>query len=215
MNDKEYDQPLNQASEEIQYSVTLWEIILIMMGAIMVIGTALLGLGFKALNNAFDPIRAEAIAKSMIDYKFPTPSQGLFGLNIGGAQYAWVRSTSEPPDVVLFIGRVSVDEKTDRWEIIDNFERTPAMEIDGGFITHSTEIQSRQVCGKLVDVTLKKGEQVFKNFSFPLPAFRYVFKLPDDLKGKKEKFIILTTNGKSAQSKGEEIFKSLRCNPNK
>jgi hypothetical protein len=210
------EQHLNDNNEIPEYSVTPWEVILIIVGAIAVIGTGLLGLGIKALNNAFNPERAEAIARNLIDYKIPGESQGIFGLKLGGSEYAWVRGNQNPPDVILFIGKIAIDEESDQKEeesykkqLIQNFASPPATEFDGSFITSSQRTEEKKFCGKNLKITVEKGEQTFKNTTSPLPAIRYITSRPD---GDKEQIVILTTNGQKAQQKAEQVFNSLRCN---
>jgi hypothetical protein len=213
------EQNLNDNNEIPEYSVTPWEVILIIVGAIAVIGTGLLGLGIKALNNAFNPERAEAIARTLIDYKIPGESQGIFGLKLGGSEYAWVRSNQNIPEVILFIGKIAIDEERDRKEeesykkqlieLIEKFASPPATEFDGNFITSSQRTEEKKLCGKSVKVTVEKGEQTFKNTTSPLPAIRYITSRPD---GDKEQIVILTTNGQNAEQKAQQVFNSLRCN---
>jgi hypothetical protein len=213
------EQHLNDNNEIPEYSVTPWEVILIIVGAIAVIGTGLLGLGIKALNNAFNPERAEAIARTLIDYKIPGESQGIFGLKLGGSEYAWVRSNQNIPEVILFIGKIAIDEERDRKEeesykkqlieLIEKFASPPATEFDGNFITSSQRTEEKKLCGKSVKVTVEKGEQTFKNTTSPLPAIRYITSRPD---GDKEQIVILTTNGQNAEQKAQQVFNSLRCN---
>ncbi|MEY3869696.1 MAG: hypothetical protein RLZZ338_3587, partial [Cyanobacteriota bacterium] len=209
------EQHLNDNNEIPEYSVTPWEVILIIVGAIAVIGTGLLGLGIKALNNAFNPERADAIARNLIDYQIPGESQGIFGLKLGGSEYAWVRSNQNPPEVILFIGKIVIDEERDIMEeesykkqLIQNFTSPPATEFEGSFITISQETEEKKLCGKSVKLTVEKGEQTFKSTTSPLPAIRYITSRPD---GDKEQIVILTTNGQNAQQKAQQVFNSLRC----
>jgi hypothetical protein len=210
------EQNLNANNEIPEYSVTPWEVILIIVGAIAVIGTGLLGLGLKALNNAFNPERADAIARTLIDYKMPGESRGIFGLKLGGSKYAWVRSNQNPPDIILFIGKIAIDEEqdekeqdTDNKQLIDNFANPPATEFEATFITSSQETEEKIFCGQSVKVTVEKGEQTFKNTSSTLPAIRYIMSRPDR---HKERIVILTTNGQNAEQKAQQVFNSLRCN---
>ncbi len=109
----------SSTSEIPQYSVSVWEVILIAIGALILIGLGLFGLGVKVLNNAFNPLRAEKIAHSLIEYKIPGGSQGVFGINIGVAKLAWVRSTTNPPDVVLFVGKTPVNREANKTDLLD------------------------------------------------------------------------------------------------
>ena len=122
-----------------QYPVSLWEGIGIAVGAVLLVAVGLAGLGIKALNNAFNPQRAEAIARSVITYQIPGGTEGLFGANLGGAKVAVVGSNAPPkgisevapplPAIELLVARIPASQETE--EIVP--QETAANEFFSGF----------------------------------------------------------------------------------
>jgi hypothetical protein len=194
-------------SEIPRYPVKVWELILIVMGAIGLISAALVGLGIKMLDIAFNPAKAEAIAKSLIDYKIPGGSQGVFGLNIGSVTVASVYSSTNPPDVVLVVGEIPVTKETDR-ESAQDFEVTPSDNAEGNFTVTTSRRENKAFCGKTVPILIEEGKQTFNNQPSPLPAIRYTART---IKKDVELVVILTTSGDGAKEKAVTVFNSLRC----
>lgn len=77
------------------YRMSLREGGAIALGGLLVIVGGIIGLGEKAIRNATDPARAEAIARSIMDYRIPGQVHGLFGINIGSVKMGVV--TNAPP----------------------------------------------------------------------------------------------------------------------
>jgi hypothetical protein len=196
------------SSEITQYPVKVWEVILIVIGAIALISAGLLGLGLKVLSNAYNPNRAEAIAQSLSDYKIPGGSQGIFGINIGSAKLAWVRSSSNPPDVVLFVGKTPINKEADKSEVNQEFEKPPSDNADEKFTVTASRTENKTFCGKSVPIKIEEGQQTFSNQPSPLPGIRYTVNITED---NIERIVILTTNGINAKEKADSVFNSLRC----
>ncbi len=200
------DQQLNR--EICQYPVRVWEVILIVMGALGLISAGLAGLVMKALNNAFDSTRAEVIAQSLIDYQIPGGSQGIFGINVGSAKLAWVRSSADPPNVILFVGKTPLNKEGDNNEFNDSLENTPSSNVDENFTVRTSRIENKQFCGRIVPVTIEQGTQTLSNQPSPLPAIRYI---ASTTRGDNKQVVILTANGENAKGKAATVFNSLRC----
>ncbi len=200
------DRQLNR--EICQYPVKVWEVILIVMGAMGLISVGLAGLVMKALNNAFDSTRAEVIAQSLIDYQIPGGSQGIFGINVGSAKLAWVRSSADPPNVILFVGKTPLNKEGDNNEFNDTLENTPSSKVDENFTVSTSHIENKQFCGQIVPVTIEQGTQTLSNQPSPLPAIRYI---ASTTRGDSKQVVILTTNGENAKGKAATVFNSLRC----
>ena len=125
----------DQTQSPTPYPVSVWEGIAIALGAIALGITALIGLGAKAARNTLDPQRAEAIARSLMEYEIPGGSHGVVGINIGGLKAAVIHSSSygpglardgkqgdyKPPEVELLIAEDPVvkdqNNKNDSGEI--------------------------------------------------------------------------------------------------
>lgn len=205
------DQPIDRSNSLIpRYPVRLFEVIVITVGAIAVVGIGIVGLGIKILDNAFNPRRAEAIAKSLIDYTIPGKSQGVFGINIGSAKFAWIRSATVPPDVILFIGESPVDQKIDDAESSDldrEFQRFPSDSVAQEFVATTDRTETKTFCGKPVSVTIQEGQQTF-SYAAPQSAVQYTARI---MEGGVERVAILTTSGRDAQARAIAIFNSFRC----
>ena len=205
------DQPLDNADSSIpHYPVRLLEAVLITLGAIAIVGTGLVGLGIKILDNAFDPKRSEAIARSLIAYTIPSESQGVFGINIGGAKIAWVRSVSDPPDVLLFIGEIPLNkeaDEADREALDQEFTSFPSDTTAQEFVATAARTETKLFCGKPIPVTIEQGQQMFSTTP-PRSAMRYTARVAEnDI----ERVAILTTTGSDAQAKAIAIFNSFHC----
>jgi len=198
----------SSTNEIPQYSVSVWEVVLIAIGALILIGLGLFGLGIKVLNNAFNPLRAEKIAHSLIDYKIPGGSQGVFGINIGVAKLAWVRSTTNPPDVVLFVGKTPLNREANKTDLLDLSENPPSEDANQDFIATASTTESKIFCGKPLPVTVEEGQQSFGDLLEPLPAIRYIANTEQD---NVEQVVVVTANGKTAKMRADQVFKSLRC----
>lgn len=86
---------MNEPAPPTVYRMSLREGGAIALGGLLVIVGGIVGLGEKAIRNATDPARAEAIARSMMDYHIPGQVHGLFGINIGSVKMGVV--TNAPP----------------------------------------------------------------------------------------------------------------------
>jgi len=193
------------------YPVRVWEVMLIVLGAIALIGLGMVGLGIKLLNNAFEPWRAELIARSLMDYTIPGGSQGVFGVNLGGVKLASVRSLTEPPDVILLVGKTPMNQdagEADVRELGDDLPTAPTKPPDDGFMAETSRTETKTFCGKATPVAIETGQQTLSNQPSSLPALRYTVKLTEE---NTERLVVLTVNGANAPSKADAIFNSLQC----
>lgn len=195
-------------SEIPQYSVSVWEVIFIVIGAIALFGAACIGLGLKVLANAYNPTKAEAIAKSLIDYQIPGGSQGVFGINIGSAKLAWVRSATNPPDVILFVGKTPLNKETNENDSNQGLENPPSDNVNEEFKATASRTENKVFCGKTVPVTIEEGQRTLGNPPSSVPAIRYTARTTE---GNVERIVILIANGETAQAKAVSVFNSLRC----
>jgi hypothetical protein len=199
----------DQISEKTipQYSVSLWEIILILVGAIALMGVGLIGLGMKMLNNMLNPMRAEEVAKNLVDYNIQGGSQGVVGVNVGAEKFAIVKSNTNPPDILLFVSKVPSDRLKD--EIPITLADAVALEdtVSGKFTPNNTSTENQVVCGQKVPVTIQSGEQTFENHS-PLPAILYSAKTTEN---DFERTVNILATGKDAKDKAIKVMLSLEC----
>jgi hypothetical protein len=187
--------------------VSFWEIILILIGAIALMGVGLIGLGMKMLNNMLNPIRAEAVAKNLVDYDIPGGSHGVVGVNIGAEKFAIIKSNTNPPDILLFVSKVPTDTLQDETPITLGDVVALEDSVSGKFIPNNTSEENQQVCAQNVPVTIQQGQQTFENHS-PLAAILYSAKTTEN--GFERTINILAT-GKNAKDKAIKVLLSLEC----
>jgi hypothetical protein len=209
-----------------QYSVSIWEAIAIFAGAILLTAIGVAGLGLKALNNAFDPRRAEAIAQSLVTYDIPGGAQGTFGTNLGGAKVAVVASTRKvplqipeiqpPAEIELFIARIPINEVTnavdaedeDNNEFFSGFSFSS--QVEGAFQPSTSRTEPRLFCGGMTEVTIQEGALVLSDQTPPIPAVQYQVKMVNDAD---RNIAVLSAAGQNAKQNAAQVFASLKCKP--
>ncbi|MEA5572009.1 hypothetical protein [Calothrix sp. UHCC 0171] len=189
-----------------EYPVRFWEIILIIMGAFGLLGSAVIGLGSKVIKNMFTPARAEAIAQSLFDYQIPGSAQGVVGVNFGAKKIAIISSQNNPPDITLFVSKAPIEQIKEEDSL--NLDITLQEVYQGSFIVTSTKIENQELCGKSVPVSIQVGKHLLGEPSQPIDGIRYMAKITDN--GVERKVNIIT-NGENAQEKAAKVFHSLEC----
>lgn len=186
--------------------VRIWELLLILLGAFGLVGTALVGVANKTLTNVLTPARAEAIAQSLFEYQIPGGSKGVAGLNFGAKNIAIITSKNNPPDVTLFVSKVPEVQTPDEDSV--NLGDTLQEIFQGDFIQTESKKENNQLCGKAVEVVIQNGKQIFDEKTPPVPAIRYLAKITEN---GVERNVSIITNGENAQDKAAKVFNSLRC----
>jgi hypothetical protein len=195
-------------SESERYSVNIWEVILIILGAIALFGAGLSGLGAKLLVNMFEPERAETIAKSLLDYQIPGGSQGVAGINVGAEKFAIVKSNSNPSDLILSISKTPIGQTTDEIDISLEEEISLQENINGKFAISNSSQVNKSFCDRKLHVNVQYGKQIISDSSHSLPAIQYSLKTTKD---NIEYAINLLAIGTNAQDKADRVFNSFRC----
>jgi hypothetical protein len=191
-----------------QYTVKIWEVILIILGAIGLFGAGLSGLGAKLLVNMFEPERAETIAKSLIDYQMPSGSEGVAGMNVGAEKFAIVKSNSNPPDLILSVSKTPIGQAKDDLDFSLEEEVSLQENINGKFVvSHSSQI-NKFFCDRQLPVTAQYGKQTLSDSSHSLPAIQYSLKTTKD---NIEYVVSLLAIGTNAQNKVDRVFSSFKC----
>lgn len=203
------------------YRVSVWEGLAIAAGAIGLVIVALIGLGMKAIRNAVDPQRVEAIAKSMMDYQIPGGSYGVVGINVGGLKVARVQSSptnqgltqagqpsiNTPPPVDLLIAEAPVGTQSSE----SNPEQSvPALsfEPDSEFKATTSHLENRPFCGMDVSVKIQEGILTSTTQQYSVSAIRYEART---VSNNSQHLVMLTTTGNKAEQNADVIFDSLRC----
>ncbi|AFY65747.1 hypothetical protein [Geitlerinema sp. PCC 7407] len=205
--------------------VSPWEVMAIATGAVAIVTLGLLGLSLKAITNAFDPTRAQAIAQNLVDYTIPGGSTGGFGLNLGGIKVALVGSsalvstltapeqvTQQLPDgVMLRVTRLPID----RLARPEDFEAVNFSNHFGITFAHENlEIyrsyqEDKVLCGFTVPITIQTGSLTLTEAAPATPAVQYEVNLTF---GNYQRLFVITGFGRNAQAEVEQVFQSLRCN---
>jgi hypothetical protein len=208
-----------------QYPVSIWEAIAIFAGAILLVAVGIAGLGIKALNNAFDPDRAEAIAQSLVDYDIPGGSQGTFGTNLGGAKVAVVASDRKipidlpemlpPAEIELFIARIPISESTEAIEEEElSNEFFPGFsfssQVENAFQPSGSRIESHEFCGSVTPVTIQEGSLILSEQTPPIPAVQYQIRMANETE---RNIAVLSAVGQNARANAAQVFASLKCKP--
>jgi len=208
-----------------QYRVSIWEGIAIAAGAVLLVAVGLAGLSVKALNNAFDSNRAEAIARSMADYQMPNGSKGLFGTNIGGGRMAVISSTTLVntassgdavilPEVELTIARVPAQTGTDVEEEWGNESLFSGFSFSNqtadAFQVKTTHMETRSFCGTIAQVRVDEGSLTLAHQTPPVPAVRYQTQV---MLNQDNRIAIVSTIGQEATVNAAIVFDSIKCKP--
>jgi hypothetical protein len=208
-----------------QYRVSIWEGIAIAAGAVAIVGVGVAGLSIKALNNAFNPQRAEAIAHSMADFAIAGGSKGLFGTNVGGGRMAVIGSESvltlganstadavTMPEVELLIARIPTqqDSETDTadWGTDPFFSGFSfSNQTADAFKVATTHPEELAFCGAIAPVKIEEGSLATSDQT-SIPAVRYEAKVSLN---NEDQIAIVSAAGQRAQEKAAQAFQSIRC----
>lgn len=212
--------------ETPEHRVSIWEGMAVTGGAILIVIAGLVGLGVKALSNAFDSQRAEAIARSLMTYEIPGGSRGFFGANIGGGKMAVISSTTtlpltgttqQPAEVELFLARLPLTEEI---KTEDNTESSPQPEDalfsgfsfsyqdPAAFQVKNSRVEKRLFCGATTAVEIQEGTLVVDPVVAPVPAVKYEVKQPTDAESD---IVVISALGNQAANQAAEVFDSLIC----
>ncbi len=218
--------PASQTSPCIPlYHVSIWEGIAIAVGAVAIVGVGVAGLSVKALNNAFNPQRAEAIAHSMADFAIAGGSKGLFGTNVGGGRMAVIGSESvltlgtnatadvvTMPEVELLVARIPTQQDpeteasdwgTDMFFSGFSFSNQTA----DAFKIATTHPEELAFCGAIAPVKIEEGTLATSEQT-SVPAVRYEVKVSFN---DEDQIAIVSAAGQRAQEKAAQAFQSIRC----
>lgn len=187
--------------------VKLLDWVMIIGGAIALVTTGIIGLGIKAYNNALDPERAEAVAKSIIDYRIPSGSQGKFGIKFAGIKLAIVHSKTSPPDVEIFVMQTPLNRDTQNQENIERL-RTPIEAAPTEFEISSSYNQSLKFCNQPLSVTIDEGHYTLEDQSSSIPAVQYS---ASTIINNERLVVEVQALGKNAKQKALAVFKSIKC----
>ncbi|XWK87511.1 MAG: hypothetical protein U7127_25480 [Phormidium sp.] len=187
--------------------VKLLDWVMIIGGAIALVTTGIIGLGMKAYSNALDPKRAEAVAKSIIDYRIPGGSQGEYGIKFAGIKLAKVQSKTSPPDVEIFVMQTPLNRDTQNQEDIERLT-TPLQPTPTEFEVVSSYSQNMKFCGKPIDVTIEQGIYSLEDRSSNIPAIQFT---ASTIVNDERLIVEVQAIGKNAKQKALAVLNSIKC----
>jgi hypothetical protein len=190
------------------YSASWWEFLGISIGAVLLIGAGVASLGMKALHNATDPQRSEAVARSIFEFQIPGGSKGVFNYQTGGIKVASLVSDTSTPDVELFVAQVAAEEEIDRAQLPQDFGNTMPNSGNKQFQAIATRLENKTLCGTTIPVSVQEGELEWRANTPTLPAIRYSATIPFK---RSDRIVQLTTSGARAKQNAATIFESLKC----
>jgi hypothetical protein len=200
--------PVAASSKITQYKVTIWEIIAIVVSALLLASAGLTGLAVKFTKQSFDPKRAEAIAKHIMTYELPSSSQGLLGINIAGAKVAVISTKNPNADVELLVARVPLERQTDESQIEQILNSSFLGEAENEFKVTSARTEDKKLCDFITPVTIQEGQLIPPNKRSSEFAVSYRATV---VRSDKRYFVIILTSGEDALEKADSVFDSLKC----
>lgn len=227
------DERNDTATSNSVYTVSVWEIIAVALGAMLLVAAGLTGLGIKFIRNAFDPRRAEAIALRQMSYELPGGTRGVFGANIGSAKIAWVSSEDTlpmgfkspntsglpVPKVELFLAELPADRNPEGvpFDTPDQENGNAQLSFSGisfsfesesTFEASSDRQENRLLCGVITPVTIEKGTLTWTATDVTMPAIRYEANATHE---NRRHLVTITAVGSDAADTAAQVFASLEC----
>jgi hypothetical protein len=158
----------------------------------------------RSLNMTFNSAQAEEMARKIVDYEIPGGSQGLMSMDGGMMQFAEVISTQDP-STMLVVGRM--DEKVMQGDpaVLEKSMQDQMQQSGNTFMVEKQRTESRQFCGKSIELTILEGKQLVASTSHAVQYKAFAIHNGAGI------FVSLITSGADAQAKADAIFDSLKC----
>jgi hypothetical protein len=204
MNQQQFEEPYYNPIPN--YSVRIWEVLLVFSGALTLVGTASFMLGRQMLTNMFNPARAELIAQSMFEYEIPGGSVGVAGVNLRAKKIAIVNSRTNPPDITLFVSKVPIEKLNDENPL--NLDVLLREAFQSEFTPVNSRIENKQLCGDTVSVYIQEGTQKSDNETTTIPIVKYMATITGS---GIERNVHILAKGENANKKASDVFDSLQC----
>ena len=185
---------------------SIWEVLVTVVGAIVIISAGVLGLGAKFMIHASEDRRAQSIANNIMGYQIPGGARGQFGINLAGAKVAVLGNRQQ--GVKLLVARVPINEGTDKREIEQALENAFLSRVEAAFAESSSRTETRSLCGSKVPVLVTEGQLTAPDSADSAPAIQY----KSSATIADRRYVVrLVVRGQNARSRAEKIFESLSC----
>jgi hypothetical protein len=186
--------------------VHVLEVTAISLGAIALIGAAILGLGNKLTTNMHQPKRSEKIAKHLIKYQFPETSQGQMGLSIGAEAFAVVTDRPENPSLRLFVQASPVDKVERTSTLVREYAQNAGARGIWDYVTD--ENKSFRYCNQTVNLKINRGFWAVDENAPAVNAIEYT--LDATVRDYDQTIQILAT-GLNAEARAKQLLDSIQC----
>lgn len=186
--------------------VHILEMTAISLGAIALIGAAVLGLVNKLTTNMHQPKRAEKIAKHLINYQFPDKSLGQMGLSIGAESFAVVIDRAEEPSLMLFVQASPVDWVERTSTLVREYALGAGSR--GRWDSVTDENRSFRYCNQTVNLEISRGFWAIDEKTPALNAIEYTL---DVTVNDYDQTIRILATGLNAETRAKQLLDSIQC----
>lgn len=186
--------------------VHILEMTAISLGAIALVGAAVLGLVNKLTTNMHEPKRAEKIAKHLIDYEFPETSRGQMGLSIGAESFAVVVDRSQDPSLRLFVQASPVDWVERTSTLVREYALGAGWRGKWDSVTDGSK--SFRYCNQMVNLEISRGFWAIDDKTPAVNAIEYTL---DVTVNDYDQTIRILATGLNAETRAKQLLDSIQC----
>ncbi len=186
--------------------VHILEMTAISLGAIALIGAAILGLVNKLTTNMHQPKRAEKIARHLIDYQFPDSSLGQMGLSIGAESFAIVADRAQDPSLRLFVQASPVDWVERTSTLVREYALGASWQ--GRWDAVTDENKSFRYCNQVVNLEISRGFWAIDDKTPAINAIEYNL---DVTVNDYDQTIRILATGLNAETRAKQLLDSIQC----
>lgn len=186
--------------------VHILEVTAISLGAIALVGAAVLGLGNKLTENMHQPKRAEKIAKHLVKYQFPEASQGQIGLSIGAESFAVITDRAQDPGLRLFVQASPVDWVERTSSLVREYALNAGWKGEWESITD--ENKSFRYCNQVVNLEVSRGFWAIDDKTPAVNAIEYTL---DVTVNDYDQTIRILATGRNAEARAKKLLDSIQC----
>jgi hypothetical protein len=195
------------ASPTPHFSVKWVEVVALSLGAVGLIGAAIVGLGHKLVTNMHDAKRVEKIARHIVYYQFPQAAYGSNGLSIGAESFAVMSDRPVDPQLRLFVQKSPVDPIERTAEFVREMGLAAAW--SGSWEDGTQETTATfTYCAQETELEIRKGNWVEAGREISVPAIEYT--LSATIKQHSQTIRILAT-GNQAEKQAKSLLRSIHC----
>jgi hypothetical protein len=188
-------------------SVKWIEVVALSLGAVGLIGAAIVGLGHKLMTNMHDAKRVEKIARHIVYYQFPQASYGTNGLSIGAESFAVLSDRPVDPHLRLFAQKSPIDPIDRTAEFVREMGLAAAW---SGSWEEGTQEKTEPLtyCSHETELEIRKGNWLEAGRDNSVPAIEYT--LSAKIKQHDQTIRILAT-GIGAEKQAKSLLRSIQC----